>query len=50
MKKRKIERNGTVGDPNAKALWGRTKSQVFKPKKGKGSFKRIKKPSDWEAD
>ena len=50
MKKRKTERNVTVGDPNAKALWSRTRSQAFKPKKGKGSFKRVKKPSDWEED
>lgn len=30
-------------DPNAQAMWGRTKSQTFKVKKGKGSFKRNKK-------
>ena len=29
-----------VGDPNAMAMWGRTRSQTFKPKKGKGSFTR----------
>ena len=27
-------------DPNAAAMWGRTRSQTFKPKKGKGSFSR----------
>jgi len=27
-------------DPNAAAMWGRTRSQTFKPKKGKGSFTR----------
>ena len=29
-----------VGDPNAKAMWGRTRHRVEMPKKGKGSFKR----------
>lgn len=29
-----------VGDPNAKAMWGRTRHRVELPKKGKGSFKR----------
>ena len=38
--KRKKPKEKKVGDPNAKAMWGRTRSQTFKPKKGKGSFKR----------
>ena len=39
-----------VRDPNAAAMWGRTRSQTFKPKKGKGSFKRHAKHKtneDW---
>ena len=39
-KKRKKPHVNKVGDPNAKAMWGRTRSQTFKAKKGKGSFKR----------
>ena len=35
-----------IGDPNAKALWTRTRAQIFKAKKGRGSFKRDKKISD----
>ena len=30
-------------DPNAAAMWGRTRSQTFKPKKGKGSYTRRSK-------
>ena len=29
-----------IRDPNARAMWGRTRAQTFKPKKGKGSFTR----------
>jgi len=38
--KRKKPQAKKAGDPNAKAMWGRTRSQTFKAKKGKGSFRR----------
>ena len=41
-KKKKTHIN-KVGDPNAKAMWGRTRHRVELPKKGKGSFKRHSK-------
>ena len=39
-KKRKKPTMRKVGDPNAKAMWGRTRHKIEAPKKGKGSFKR----------
>lgn len=39
FKNKKVKIN-KVGDPNAKAMWGRTRHRVELPKKGKGSFKR----------
>ena len=45
-KKKKKAKVNKVGDPNAKAMWGRTRSQTFKPKKGKGSFRRNKRVSE----
>lgn len=40
--KKKKKKGISVGDPNAKAMWGRTRHKVEKAKKGKGSFKRKK--------
>ena len=36
----------TARDPNAQAMWGRTRHRVELPKKGKGSFKRHSKHKD----
>lgn len=39
--KKNTKKRGIVArDPNAQAMWGRTRSQTFKSKKGKGSFTR----------
>lgn len=39
-KKKKAKRSIVARDPNAQAMWGRTRSQTFKAKRGKGSFTR----------